>query len=228
MAFSSIAARRFLSDAFSDDELVTFCFDFFSEVEKDFSTGMSKGEKIQKLLEYCQQHEGVEALFKALQENQPEQYLQRFGNLPPPRQFEATFTPGDSSSGAEITINSLSEITDRRIAFQNEQIQYYRKWAIGLVVAGVIVVAGAAAPVKLPIALAVRLMIAVVGFISISLSGLQYRAIIQHEEQIGVCTILRSYLEVLKKQPLLDDETRAQITYWMNQAFEGVMKAKPI
>jgi hypothetical protein len=39
--------------------------------------------------------------------------------------------------------------------------------------------------------------------------------------------VFRSHLEVLKSQPVLDAETRAQVTYWMNQTFEGVLKAKP-
>jgi hypothetical protein len=60
--------------AFSDEELATLCFDHFRQVYEDFATGMSKGQKIQHLLDYCIRHEQVEALLAAVQKANPVQY----------------------------------------------------------------------------------------------------------------------------------------------------------
>ncbi len=224
MPFSSTTVRRFLTSFFNDEELESFCFDYFNVVHQDFSTGMPKGEKIQCLIEYCQQHEGIVALFNALQECRPEQYLKHFGSGPPPDQFEVTFTPGDASSSAELSINSLSAMTEKRITAQTEHIHFYQKIAIGLIAAGLIVVAGVLIPGDPFKVHTFRPAVALAGLFICSLSCLQFRTIDQYKDRVGECMIFRSHLEVLKKQPVLDSETRAQVTYWMNQAFEGVMK----
>jgi hypothetical protein len=228
MLFSSNAARRFLNDAFSDEEFVSFCFDYFREVEKDFSAGMRKGDKIQRLLYYCSERDGVQALFNALQEKLPDQYLKHFGDQPPPHQFEATLALGDAPSSMEITINTLSASTQRRILSQAEQIEYYRKFARALVIAGLLVIFSMVVPVKYPITLGVRGMIAGGGLFLCSLSVLQHLVIARHKENIDLCKILLEHLDLLKKQPVLDAETRAQIIFWANQAFAGIWKAKPI
>ncbi len=51
--------RELLTAAFSDAELTTLCFDHFHPVYEDFAAGMSKGDKIQRLLDYCIRHEQV-------------------------------------------------------------------------------------------------------------------------------------------------------------------------
>jgi hypothetical protein len=45
--------RRFLTEAFSDEELRTFCFDYFRDVYEEFAAGMSKRDRIQRLIECC-------------------------------------------------------------------------------------------------------------------------------------------------------------------------------
>ena len=39
--------RRFLVDAFDDEELKSLCFDYFRDVYDDFTTGMTKTQMIQ-------------------------------------------------------------------------------------------------------------------------------------------------------------------------------------
>jgi len=51
---STADIRQLLTEHFSDDELSTFCFDYFPEVYNSFSAGMPKGQKIQILIEHCQ------------------------------------------------------------------------------------------------------------------------------------------------------------------------------
>ena len=68
------AIRQLLSDAFSDEELTTLCFDHFRPVYEAFGSGMSKGDKILRLLDYCVRREQVEALLAAVQTANPAQY----------------------------------------------------------------------------------------------------------------------------------------------------------
>ena len=75
--WNTAAMRDLLTTAFSDGELTTLCFDHFRQVYEDFATGMSKSDKIQRLLDYCIRHEQVEALLAAVQRANPAQY-QRF------------------------------------------------------------------------------------------------------------------------------------------------------
>jgi len=66
--------RQFLFDFFNDAELATLCFDFFPEVQDNFTAGMTKQQKILELLGYCQRREVVPNLLAALQRVRPEPY----------------------------------------------------------------------------------------------------------------------------------------------------------
>ncbi len=70
------ALRELLTAAFSDEELTIFCFDHFRPVYEDFSTGMSKGQKIQRLLDNCIRKVQVEMLLAEVHKANPMQYLQ--------------------------------------------------------------------------------------------------------------------------------------------------------
>jgi S1-C subfamily serine protease len=75
--------RQFLIDSFSDEELTTLCFDHFRPVYGNFSTGMSKGQKIQLLLDYCTRRDKMPELLDVLAEARLEQFAQRFGTAAP-------------------------------------------------------------------------------------------------------------------------------------------------
>ena len=75
---STADIRQFLTEAFSDEDLTALCFDFFPEVKENFSTGMTKQQKILALLEYCQHREVMPNLLAAIQRVRPEQYKRRF------------------------------------------------------------------------------------------------------------------------------------------------------
>mgnify|MGYP001180963945 CR=1 FL=1 len=71
---SSSALRALLMAAFSDEELTTLCFDHFRTVYDDFTTGMSKGQKVQRLLEFCSRHQEVQTLLTLVEQANPTQY----------------------------------------------------------------------------------------------------------------------------------------------------------
>jgi hypothetical protein len=66
--------RQLLTAAFSDSELTTLSFDHFQAVYQDFSTGMSKMQKTQMLIEYCERHAVMDQLLSAIRERNPAQY----------------------------------------------------------------------------------------------------------------------------------------------------------
>jgi hypothetical protein len=75
-AWNTSAIRDLLTAAFSDEELTTLCFDKFPSVYEDLSSGMSKGQKIQRLLGHCRRHQGFDTLVSLVRERNPAQYAQ--------------------------------------------------------------------------------------------------------------------------------------------------------
>ena len=71
---STSEIRQFLTEAFGDDELSTFCFGYFRDVYDDFAFGMTKGQKIQQLIEHCERRGTLPSLIAAIQKVRPEQY----------------------------------------------------------------------------------------------------------------------------------------------------------
>ena len=76
--------RRFLVNTFSDEDLKTLCFDYFRDVYDDFTTGMTKGQMIQLLIERCVRRDALANLDAALRAERPDQYVKQFGALTPP------------------------------------------------------------------------------------------------------------------------------------------------
>ena len=67
--------RELLIAAFDDNDLMTLCFDRFHPVyDEKFASGMSKSDKVQKLLEYCVRQGSLEDLVKLVRERNPYQY----------------------------------------------------------------------------------------------------------------------------------------------------------
>jgi hypothetical protein len=72
--WDTAAIRSLLTAAFDDAELTTLCFDHFRPVYEDLGSGMSKGEKVQRLLDYCDRHGQLEELLEHVRERNPVQY----------------------------------------------------------------------------------------------------------------------------------------------------------
>ena len=71
--------RQYLTSAYSDEELITLCSDYFRDVHDNFTVGMTKTAKIQLLLDHCQRRELMPNLLAALERDRLEQYRKRFG-----------------------------------------------------------------------------------------------------------------------------------------------------
>jgi len=75
------AIRHMLSAAFSDGELTTLCFDRFHAMYEDFSSGMPRSQKIERLMNYCFRQGLMEALLGEVQKRNPAQYRRFDGRL---------------------------------------------------------------------------------------------------------------------------------------------------
>lgn len=92
MSPSSSDIRRFLMDTFSDEELETFCFDYFQECHSSFAQGMSKSVKVRRLIEYCQRRDLTANLLEAIKAERPQQYDPYFGKASLVNQVSDTVT----------------------------------------------------------------------------------------------------------------------------------------
>jgi hypothetical protein len=72
--------RDLLTAAFDDEELTSLCSDHFFPVYQNFTVGMSMGQKIQRLLDYCVRHLQMDELLELVQQYNPAQYA-RFRDL---------------------------------------------------------------------------------------------------------------------------------------------------
>lgn len=66
--------RNLLMAALTDDDLTALCFDHFRTVYEEFSVGMSKGQKVQRLIEYCERHLELDRLLDITRRLNPVQY----------------------------------------------------------------------------------------------------------------------------------------------------------
>ena len=60
-------------------KLTNLCYDYFRDVYLDFALGMSKGQKIQRLIEYCGHREAIPKLLAAMAAERTTLYAGRFG-----------------------------------------------------------------------------------------------------------------------------------------------------
>ena len=67
--------RACLHEAFNDEEFTDFCFDYFPQVEKEFTDGLIFSRKIQLLLQFCRQREQWTRLLSLLETERAAVYM---------------------------------------------------------------------------------------------------------------------------------------------------------
>jgi hypothetical protein len=85
-AFDTAAVRELLIAAFGDEELTTFCYDNFRPVYEEFATGMSRTQKVQRLVETCDRRGEMAGLLAQVKSANPYQYTKfesRLGSVQP-------------------------------------------------------------------------------------------------------------------------------------------------
>jgi hypothetical protein len=79
----SADVRQYLVEKYSDEDLEVLCADYFRDVSNDFAAGMSKGQKIQRLIEHCLRQDRWINLLEALRDSRPDQFRERFMQASP-------------------------------------------------------------------------------------------------------------------------------------------------
>jgi formylglycine-generating enzyme len=110
MAPTTADIRKFLTELFSDEELTILCYDYFRDVYDDFALGMSKGQKIQRLIERCAHREAIPSLLAALSAERAAQYTARFG--PPVEAVSAGEQPRPGRDPRQVFISHAHEDAD--------------------------------------------------------------------------------------------------------------------
>jgi hypothetical protein len=98
-AFNTAAVRELLMAAFSDEELATFCFDNFRPVYEEFVAGMSRTQKVQLLVAYCERRGEMAKLLAQVEYVNPYQYVRleaRLGSTEPKPPKPSDTTPQTS------------------------------------------------------------------------------------------------------------------------------------
>jgi len=70
--------REFIGGRFDNKELKQFCFDYFMEVENEFTGGMNHSGMVMELIKYCRRRDLMENLIVSLQQERSELYQQAF------------------------------------------------------------------------------------------------------------------------------------------------------
>jgi CHAT domain-containing protein len=68
------AIRKLLRDAFNDEDLSIFCYDYFEAVHQSFATGMTLSWKEQLLIEYCERNNLLPRLLDRIRQSYPVQF----------------------------------------------------------------------------------------------------------------------------------------------------------
>lgn len=68
------ALRQLLSKTFSDDQITFIAYDYFRPVYDQFSAGMGKHYKLQRLIEYVERTQKFDELLELIKEENPAQY----------------------------------------------------------------------------------------------------------------------------------------------------------
>ena len=74
MKYNLRAIRKLILEAYDEQELTVFCYDYFHEVIERFGTGMSKSEKAFQLVAYCDRREQLRVLLERIEAERPEKY----------------------------------------------------------------------------------------------------------------------------------------------------------
>lgn len=217
MDYSPADIRTFLTDAFSDEEIEIFCFDNFPWVQNEFSSGMSKNEKIRRLIEYCQRHELVPQLISALHVARRGPFENRFGKIPPQDQLKLVLPTPEPDAAPESPLPGSQTLVDQLIENQHQAIRYYQIFAIGLIALGLtaIVVAWLAVPDTF------KLLTGIGGGFVCSLSTIQFREVLRRREKVGVFEAIQDRLSAIERAPgAVDMDTRRRIDNLLWQVVE--------
>ena len=116
MDYNPAEIRKLLQNALSEEEFTSLCYDYFRPVYDQFSAGMSRPQKIQRLLEYCERQGKFDDLLAQVRAINPGQVEKIIGS------GGASTSPSAGGSAKDLShIQSLLDIKQRRLNVLIEQ-----------------------------------------------------------------------------------------------------------
>jgi tetratricopeptide (TPR) repeat protein len=91
--------REFIIRAFSDDELEILCYDYFRDISDEFTARMTKGQKVQLLIQLCDRRDLMQNLLVALQRERPTAFAHYLSLAPGPVPATAQVAPVPAFAG---------------------------------------------------------------------------------------------------------------------------------
>ena len=124
-AYDLKTVRRLLTAAFGDEELNQFCLENseFRPVYEQFSAGMSKTQKIQRLIEYCERKVLMKRLLALVKEEHARQYAEFESELIIGGTKVELSQPDDLSLGSDEIKFLQDMITIKTRSLQHLQLQ---------------------------------------------------------------------------------------------------------
>ncbi len=121
--YASPHLRSILTESYNDEELGFLCFDYFRVVYRQFTNGMTLGQKVQLLLEYCEQHRETATLVTLLQQQRPDRFPPAEQIQPPettapqptPAPGSKTLPPAPNPFGWQGRIDAPAIFFDREL-----------------------------------------------------------------------------------------------------------------
>lgn len=99
--------RRFILESFDDEGLEVFCFDYFPDALKAFSSGMSFSKKTMVLVRWCEDHGRFDDLIEALKTERPATFP---ASLDAPLEVPAVAPDPDAARGRNVTALQADEL----------------------------------------------------------------------------------------------------------------------
>jgi len=116
MDYNPAEIRKLLQNALSEEEFTSLCYDYFRPVYEQFSAGMSRPQKIQRLLEYCERQGKFDDLLAQVRAINPGHVEKIIGS------GGASTSPSAGGSAKDLShIQSLLDIKQRRLNVLIEQ-----------------------------------------------------------------------------------------------------------
>jgi Effector-associated domain 7 len=203
--------RKLLMDAFSDEEIQTLCFDHFPQVLDEFSAGMSKSDKVLRLLIHCRHYDLASQLLSAIHDVRPSQYAKAFGGISPD-QLQSIFAGTGTSGGNFISLANDKAKVEELIVTEQEWMRFYLVFAAALVVVGLGI---ATAPVSSVLKLddALRPGVVLVGGFVTALGVFQFKEILSRKQRARMFESCRLQLADALGRPTrdMDAETCGRI-----------------
>jgi hypothetical protein len=76
VSYDRAKIRKLLTESLTDENLDFLCMDYFPRVFEQFSSGMSKTQKTQRLIEYCLRHIQFPHLFELVKDINPDKFTE--------------------------------------------------------------------------------------------------------------------------------------------------------